>query len=465
MEAVTTTTWTAHYNNSSTSFIPASDHYVGPSRLATAIGVSFMLVFFVQGLLGNLWILLAVLSRRHVWNIINLFIASLCFNELLTDALIVVLIIDSYIWRAWTAGELLCKLNPEFSVAFTGCSLWHTAFIAIHRYIVVVHNDAYKRMSKRAYVTFVLVVARLIPFACTFPGFNLQTSGYVPKLLRCILLPNQGARIVSITMVQIIAPCVIVVLCYALVFAYVLRKARHVADSNIILQREIQITKMFGVIFLMILFGFIPYAVVRNVDKGNQLNADVYVVVSVFYGIATCSSPLIYGVMSTEIRRVCMSCLEQMCIFTRIVRCMPCFKLPQNNHMLSMSQIAEYEPSPDRKSSYVQVQDATTQIENSSAVGEINYKSGGRTDEATSDQESQTVGCHHNNGPPHGLSSADQKYSRPKSDVCTTTVDERHQNFDSNDRAVASETDTLITNGNRDRSTQNLNQANSTSNQ
>ena len=205
----------------------------GPSRTAAIIGAAVMLLFFVEGVIGNLWILLAVLSRRSMWNIINFFIASLCFNELLTAGLIVVLIIDSYIWQQWTAGELTCKLNPEFTIAFTGCSLWHTAFIAIHRYIVVCHNSAYKQMSKTAYVTFVLVVARLIPFACTFPGFSLQTSGYVPKLLRCILLPNQGIRMMTITIVQIVLPCAIVVLCYILIFGYVLKLGRQVANSNL----------------------------------------------------------------------------------------------------------------------------------------------------------------------------------------------------------------------------------------
>jgi len=40
-------------------------------------------------------------------------------------------------------------LNPELTLALTGCTLWHTALIAIHRYFVVVHGDAYHRISKR----------------------------------------------------------------------------------------------------------------------------------------------------------------------------------------------------------------------------------------------------------------------------------------------------------------------------
>lgn len=51
----------------------------------------------------------------------------------------------------------MCRLNPELTLAFTGCTLWHTALIAIHRYFVVVHGDAYHRISKRRLCSVVLI--------------------------------------------------------------------------------------------------------------------------------------------------------------------------------------------------------------------------------------------------------------------------------------------------------------------
>lgn len=290
-----------------------------PTTLATSVGAAVMFLFFLEGLLGNLWILAAILSRKKVWNVINVFIVSLCLNDVLALCLIVVFIIDSYIWQRWTAGPTMCKLNPEFTVAFTGCSLWHSLLIALHRYIVVAHNDIYKRMSKKAYVTTVLVLTRLIPLACTIPGFlSSNTTGYVPKLLRCIFLPSQAGRIISVTFIQIIIPCIVVICCYLLIFAFVMRMGRHVQNSNFILQREIKITKMFGVIFFMIMFGFVPYSVIRNMDKQNQFSGDLYVLVSVFYAIGTCSNPLIYGAMSTDIRHTCWEFLQD------LGRCMRC---------------------------------------------------------------------------------------------------------------------------------------------
>lgn len=317
-----------------------------PSPLATSVGAIIMTLFIIEGLLGNVLILWAIIAKKKVWNIINIFIVSLCINDLLSLCLSVVLIINSYIGRRWMAGWFLCKLNPEFAVFLTGSSLWHTALIAIHRYIVVCHNSFYKRMSKRAYVTFVLISARAIPLAVAIPGFNLQSSTYVPKLLRCIVGKGHKARIISISLVQIIVPCVLVVLFYCLIFMYVCRIARQMRHTNVMLQREIHITKMFGVIFLMILWGFIPYTIVRNADKANNFHADIYVIVTVFYGVATCLNPLVYGAMSTELRLACIQSINDFLKLTHIggclVRLCPCLnqaKHPGNGSLAEMATL------------------------------------------------------------------------------------------------------------------------------
>ena len=303
--------WTASMELARTVLTPAANMTAAePSIVATQLGASLMGIFLLLGLVGNLLIMVAIVTIRKVWNVINIFIISLVINDLLAFALIVVFIIHSYASHAWSAGDVMCKLNPELTLLFTGCSLWHTALIAIHRYIVVCHNSAYNRMSKTAYVAFVLVVARAIPMLCVFPGFSLSTSHYVAPMLRCILKPSQGERIVLITTLLILVPCVVVVVCYALVFCFVWRMRRHMQSTDLILKREIQITKMFGVVFVMILLGFLPYTVLRTADSNNSVSADVYVVITVVYGIATCSNPLVYGAMSTDIRRACYTLLH-----------------------------------------------------------------------------------------------------------------------------------------------------------
>ena len=123
----------------------------GPSEWAAGVGSAVMLAFFVEAVVGTCWILVALLRVAELRrSVVNVFVISLCFNDLCTLFFVVAVIIDSYVWRRWRAGQLMCRLNPELTLAFTGCTLWHTALIAIHRYFVVVHGDAYHRISKPA---------------------------------------------------------------------------------------------------------------------------------------------------------------------------------------------------------------------------------------------------------------------------------------------------------------------------
>lgn len=54
----------------------------------------------------------------------------------------------------------------------------------------------------------------------------------------------------------------------------------------------------------MVVAGFFPYGLVRSMDKQGTLNPDLYVACSVLYAGASAFSPLVYGVMNANIRRM-----------------------------------------------------------------------------------------------------------------------------------------------------------------
>ena len=82
------------------------------------------------------------------------------------------------------------------------------------------------------------------------------------------------------------------------------------------LRREIQITKMFGLVFLLIILGYLPYGIVRFIDRKLEFSADFYVIITVLYAVANSCNPIIYGVMDRKIRRACFAALglEQACM-------------------------------------------------------------------------------------------------------------------------------------------------------
>ena len=79
------------------------------------------------------------------------------------------------------------------------------------------------------------------------------------------------------------------------------------------LKREIQITKMFSILFIVFLFGYLPYGIIRLIDKSNSLHPDYYILLTVLFIVSISVSPIIYGLMNTQIRKQCIFLLNSLC--------------------------------------------------------------------------------------------------------------------------------------------------------
>ncbi|XP_074662596.1 melatonin receptor type 1B-A-like [Tubulanus polymorphus] len=277
-----------------------------PTRLVAVIAVIIMSVFLLVGILGTIWILTGLLRRTDMrGQVVNIFIVSLCINDLL-NLFNQVFVILSYIEMDWRMGKLLCAVVPEFSMFIAGSSLWHHAFIAIHRYIVVCQNNMYRRLSKQVYVAVVMVVTRIIPLCFVIPAFIIDMTIYVPKLLRCVFSPVYGQRTIAVLTVIIFIPFMVVSICFSVIFCFIHRAGRTSRMRDRTVQHEIQITKMFAVVFLVFFIGYIPYGMIRVADRDGQLSPDAYVIVTALYAIASSLNPIIYGGMNRSIRDACL---------------------------------------------------------------------------------------------------------------------------------------------------------------
>nr|VZI36820.1 unnamed protein product [Spirometra erinaceieuropaei] len=469
--------------------------FLKPSSVATAAASVVMTIFLLVGVLGNAWIIWLLLrSDKMRKNLINTLIMSLCWNDIINLIFVQSLVLHSYCFGQWLVGTFLCFVVPEANMIFVGVSLWHHAFIAIHRYVIVVHWIFYRHMHKKVYLRFVVVGSRLLPLAlsicfnsislvkfleeldtgtstvppATAPSRITRFLGsvmfYSPFLLRCVYKKSEGLRIIAVLVLTVILPCVIVLISFTSLFIHVRRKGlnlgrrlkkatavgvncsaslyedtiqlksgtteyppnpaavsvpfkvnelscdnylnppqshlhtdaiseiqnselypqrppqtklagllrRRNSCPNLVglmdkrrISRELSITKMFAVIFLLFLAGYLPYGFIRMMDKTNvdpadcpsavnQTNLDglgveeemialiplnqspygnakrslprsfsegldrgtspnIYVFLSVLYAVASCCNPLIFGVMHRDIRKRAVQSVRTWC--------------------------------------------------------------------------------------------------------------------------------------------------------
>jgi hypothetical protein len=236
------------------------------------------------------------------------------FNDLLNIGFNQFFVGLSYANRGWLGGPLICKLVVYFSTIFMGCLLWHHCLIAIHRLIVVVYPNFLRRMSVKTYIIVSLVITRILPILCCIPSFLTDSIAYSPQAFRCSIR-NKLQIFINLT-VLILLPNVIIIFCFVGIFVNVLRATHATGRTNTnavsashSLRREIRITKMFAVLFTLFFLGYHPYGFVRAYDKRRQLHPDIYVLLTLFYCISICASPLVYGIMNNQLRHECMRVL------------------------------------------------------------------------------------------------------------------------------------------------------------
>ena len=308
----------ATYNSINTSTNIVSSNFSGnlgsqdpPSASALHVGAVVMLLALLWGLFGNILTSCVILTNKDLKSMTNVFIVSLCINDILNLGINNMMVLISYFMMEWTMGLAICEMVMHFTVLLMGSSLWHTGLISIHRLIVVCFNNFYKKISKRSYLIFVLSFARIVPLMFMVTAPLGRMSKFEPKLIRCIARKEFAlyTMLVSITLQML--PSIILIVCYIAIFIKVFRSSSVIRATRKRewFRREIQVTKMFGMVFLLIILGYLPYGIVRFIDRRLEFSADFYVGVTVLYAVANSCNPIIYGVMDRKIRRHCFRAL------------------------------------------------------------------------------------------------------------------------------------------------------------
>ncbi len=228
--------------------------YEVPTKMATITASVLMTIFLLIGVFGNawtLWILFRCTKLRQ--NLINNLIMSLCANDIINLTFVQTFVLATYYCNRWALGTLSCYIVPEANMILVGTSLWHHAFIALHRYLVVVQWNFYLRIKKRLYIRIVILGSRVFPLVLTlvfnsisYVNFSRsrgamvdmpQTPGipkieaffrsfifYSPYLLRCVYKRSEKERIICVLVLTVIVPCIIVSVCFTSIFIHVRRK-------------------------------------------------------------------------------------------------------------------------------------------------------------------------------------------------------------------------------------------------
>ena len=314
-----------------------------PSVLARSFGAVLIFLATIVGISFNLLLLATILSKRDLRrNQINIFLSSLIVDTTLAICIAGTSVTFAFSFGRWHGPLLICKIIDLTILIFAGSIVWHYAFICLHRYLFLVYTSYRSSIQlniRRKYIMFFLVASRFIPFITTLPLFIISDSSvYSQVKLRCEINHDKKFILTMILIVNSLLPCFMIIFCFIRTYMRIRSKRSKLLNkktvidssdariiiakyqntaiahsasqlnnlkskkilSNRIRQRR-SINKMFALLILLLLLGFMPYRIMRLVFSNRDISPDLLVIVTVWYSLISPISPMVIVLVNTDI--------------------------------------------------------------------------------------------------------------------------------------------------------------------
>ncbi|CAJ1069940.1 alpha-2A adrenergic receptor [Xyrichtys novacula] len=196
--------------------------YTPQATAAFAIGITSMMVMTI---VGNILVIIAVLTSRSLKGAQNLFLVSLAAADILVATLIIPFSLANELQGYWAFSSIWCEIYLALDVLFCTSSIVHLCAIALDRYLSISRPVSYGTKRTPLRIKASIVVVWLISAVISFPPLlTLDKSKGGNGVCE---LNSERWYILYSTIGSFFAPCVIMILVYARIYQIAKKHTRH----------------------------------------------------------------------------------------------------------------------------------------------------------------------------------------------------------------------------------------------
>ncbi|XP_046506398.1 alpha-2C adrenergic receptor, partial [Equus quagga] len=216
-------------NASGAAWGPPPGQYSAGAVAGLAAVVGFLIVFTV---VGNVLVVIAVLTSRALRAPQNLFLVSLASADILVATLVMPFSLANELMAYWYFGQVWCGVYLALDVLFCTSSIVHLCAISLDRYWSVTQAVEYnlKRTPRRVKATIVAVwlISAVISFPPLVSLYRQPDGAAYPQCG----LNDETWYILSSCMVSFFAPCLIMGLVYARIYRVAKLRTRTLSEKR-----------------------------------------------------------------------------------------------------------------------------------------------------------------------------------------------------------------------------------------
>ncbi|XP_037532028.1 alpha-2 adrenergic receptor-like [Nematolebias whitei] len=203
--------------------------YSSAATAGIAALVSFLIVFTV---VGNILVVIAVLTSRALKAPQNLFLVSLATADILVATLVMPFSLANELMGYWYFGRVWCGIYLALDVLFCTSSIVHLCAISLDRYWSVTQAVEYNlKRTPRRIKCIILVVWLISAFISSPPLLSVDSSDDASPQPQCELNDDTW-YILSSSTASFFAPCLIMVLVYIRIYQVAKTRTRSVSVKH-----------------------------------------------------------------------------------------------------------------------------------------------------------------------------------------------------------------------------------------
>ncbi|XP_056275702.1 alpha-2B adrenergic receptor [Pseudoliparis swirei] len=200
--------------------------YSPEATAAFATAITLMVIFTI---VGNIMVIIAVLTSRALRGPQNLFLVSLAAADILVATLIIPFSLANELLGYWYFKSLWCEIYLALDVLFCTSSIVHLCAISLDRYLSI-SRVTYGRQRTPKRIKAAIVVVWLIAATISFPpllSLNKSEGGEEgsERGPQCQLNDERWYILYS-TIGSFFAPCVIMILVYVRIYQIAKQRTR-----------------------------------------------------------------------------------------------------------------------------------------------------------------------------------------------------------------------------------------------
>lgn len=307
-----------HHNNSKEASLMGSPTYYQ---------VAILILIFTVAIIGNILLILTIVTKKHLRTTGNVFVAGLAVSDIIF-ILCSVVAMDAGIHGYWRFSPEICTLNA-IVITFSGVnSFYHLSVISIHRYFVLSNSTFYTvHVTERAAIIADVLIWVFSLCASIFPGLYLSEVRYHSPTRTCIFsykLEEHPVYTIFIGVVAILIPFLISFICYIKIYRVIKKTRRtvlrHAELSSMQARRihqQMQTTFSRFIVFVTFIGMNVPYAIIAILDDvvtHSDTFDTFYMITALLICANSAVNPIIYGALNARFREAYRELMVRMCL-------------------------------------------------------------------------------------------------------------------------------------------------------